>query len=766
MAAVLHRIAQLAIRSPRLILAVAALFTAAAAVFGIPVANHLSAGGFQDPGSESARAARLLSDKFKQSEQQMLITVTDPSGATGDKAPTAATGDKARAAGTDIVARLAASPNVLNVTSPWTSPPAAAAELFSKDGTTGLIVATMAGGENKAQEYAAELAAPVVGDRDGLTIRAGGTAMIYKQINDQTKSDLLLMEMIAVPLSFLVLVWVFGGLVAAALPMMVGVMSILGTMSVLRLITGFTEVSIFALNIATALGLALAVDYTLLIVSRYRDELGGDADRETALVNTMSTAGRTVLFSAVTVALSLSALLMFPMYFLRSFAYAGIATVAFAAAAAVIVTPAAIIVLGGRMDALDIRRLLRRITGRPEPVAKPVQRQFWYRSTKFVMRRAIPIGLAIIALLVFLGLPFLRVKVGNPDDRVLPKSASSHQVGDELRNGFASDLNTGVSIVIPDGGDMGEGSGAADLDRYAARLSRVPNVTLVSVPGGTFAGGILVGPPSAPAGIADGTAFLSIRTTAPLYSLASAHQLEAVHAVPTPGGRQVLVGGVAQIASDIVHAVTSRMPLVLALIGLITFVLLFLLTGSLVLPLKALVLNVLSLSAAFGSLVWVFQEGHLGAFGTTSTGTLEANIPVLMFCVAFGLSMDYEVFLLARIREYWLNSRQTRADSDESVALGLARTGRVVTAAALIMGIAFAALIAAQVSFMRIFGVGLTLAVLVDATLVRMALLPAFMHVMGKWNWWAPAPMVALHRRFGLSEEAPATAGRADIVKV
>ena len=746
----------MAIRSPRLILAVAAILTVAAAVFGIPVANHLSAGGFQDPGSESARAARLLSDKFKQSEQQMLITITDPSGASGDSA---------RTAGTAIVERLAASPNVLNVTSPWTSPPAAAAELLSKDGRTGLIVATMAGGENKAQVYAAELAAPVVGDRDGLTIRAGGTAMIYKQINDQTKSDLLLMEMIAVPLSFLVLVWVFGGLVAAALPMMVGVMSILGTMSVLRLITGFTEVSIFALNIATALGLALAVDYTLLIVSRYRDELAGGADRETALVNTMCTAGRTVLFSAVTVALSLSALLMFPMYFLRSFAYAGIATVAFAAAAAVIVTPAAIVLLGARLDVLDIRRLLRRISGRPEPAVKPVERQFWYRSTKFVMRRAVPIGLAIIALLVFLGLPFLRVKVGNPDDRVLPKSASSHQVGDELRTGFASDLNTGVSIVIPDGGDLGEGNGATELDRYAARLSRVPNVTLVSAPGGTFAGGIRVGPPSAPTGIADGSAFLSIRTTAPLYSVASAHQIEAVHAIPTPGGREVLVGGVAQIASDIVHAVTSRMPWVLALIGLITFVLLFLLTGSLVLPIKALVLNVLSLSAAFGSLVWVFQEGHLGALGTTSTGTLEANIPVLMFCVAFGLSMDYEVFLLARIREYWLHSPQTRADSDESVALGLARTGRVVTAAALIMAIAFAALIAAQVSFMRIFGVGLTLAVLVDATLVRMALLPAFMHVMGKRNWWAPAPLVALHRKIGLSEDGGVPTARADTVR-
>jgi RND superfamily putative drug exporter len=293
------------------------------------------------------------------------------------------------------------------------------------------------------------------------------------------------------------------------------------------------------------------------------------------------------------------------------------------------------------------------------------------------------------------------------------------------------------------------------LDRYAADLSRVPDVSLVSAPGGTFVNGNRMGPPSAPAGVAEGSAFLSVRSTAPLFSDASKNQLDRLHAVAEPAGRDVLIAGGAQMSRDIVSAVTSRMPLVLSLIGAITFILLFLLTGSLILPLKALVLNVLSLSAAFGALVWVFQEGNLGALGTTPTGTMEANIPVLMFCVAFGLSMDYEVFLLARIREFWLKSGQTRADSDESVALGLARTGRVVTAAALIMAIAFAALIAAQVSFMRIFGLGLTLAVIVDATLVRMALLPAFMRLMGKRNWWAPRPLVRLHERIGLTEEPP-----------
>ena len=437
----LRRLALLALRSPRQILGIAALLMVATAIFGVPIINHLSAGGFQDPQSQSAKAARLLTEKFDQSDQQLLITLTDPTGATSSRASTT---------GADIVGRLQASPHVLSVTSPWTSPPAAAAELLSRDSTTGLIVATLSGGEDYAQRYAAELVDGIGGDRDGMTIRAGGIAMIYNQINQQTTRDLIRMEAIAIPLSFLVLVWVFGGLLAASLPLVVGLMAILGAMAVLRLITSFTEVSIFALNITTALGLALAVDYTLLILNRYRDEIGDGADPSAALVRTLCTAGRTVLFSAITVALSLSALLLFPMYFLRSFAYSGIATVAFAAAAAVIVTPAAIVVLGKRLDSFDIRVLARRVLRRPDPVPTPIERQFLYRSTKIVMRRAIPVGLVIIALLLFLGAPFLRIKFGNPDDRVLPSSASSHQVGDRLRNDFSSDFNSGVSIVIPE----------------------------------------------------------------------------------------------------------------------------------------------------------------------------------------------------------------------------------------------------------------------------------------------------------------------------
>lgn len=749
----LQRISRLAIAAPRRVIGIAVLVFIAAAVFGIPVANSLSAGGFQDPDSESAHATQVLTARFGQSGQQLLILVTAPAGARSAQA---------RKVATDLVGDLQRSPLAYNVTSAWTAAPQAAADLISIDGKSGLIVVNLRGGENNAQKNAQTLSDDLVHDRGGVRVRAGGSAMEYAQINRQNRDDLLVMEIIAIPLSFLVLVWVFGGLPAAALPMALGALAVVGSMAVLRLITFTAQVSIFALNLSTALGLALAIDYTLLIVSRYRDELAEGGDREEALIRTMVTSGRTVLFSAVTVALSMSATVAFPMYFLKSFAYAGVATVAFVATASIVVTPATITLLGPRLDALDMRRLARRLLGRPEPVRKPVERMFWYRLSKFVMRRWLPIGTAVVALLILLGLPFASVKWGFPDDRVLARSASAHQVGDRLRTDFAHDSATAVPVVIPDA----RGLSMVDLDTYAAALSRVADVSAVTAPSGTFVGGKRVGPPAGATGQADGSAFLTVSSTAPLFSQASETQLNQLHAVAGPAGRSVEMAGVAQVNRDGVDAVTDRLPLVLGLIAAVTFVLLFLLTGSVVLPLKALVCNVLSLTAAFGALVWIFQDGHLGALGTTPSGTLVANMPVLLFCIAFGLSMDYEVFLISRIREYWLASgavgavrvspAQARAASDESVALGVARTGRVITAAALVMSMSFAALIAAHVSFMRMFGLGLTLAVAADATLVRMVLVPAFMHVLGRWNWWAPRPLAWLHDRMGVDEGSAA----------
>ena len=700
----------------------AALVAVAAGVFGVPVAKSLCACGFDDPSSESAKAKELLTDRFNVGDVRMMVTVSSPDGADSGAA---------RAVGTELADDLMRSPHVVSVTSLWTAPAPERPALVSRDGKSGLIVAGISGDESKLQEYTKDLSDRLVHDRDGVTVRAGGDAMVNVEITEQSRRDLLLMESLAIPISFVVLVWVFGGVLAAAVPLAVGGLAILGSLAVLRGVSSFTDVSIFALNLSAAMGLALAIDYTLLIISRYRDGLADGVSRDAALAQTMATAGRTVVFSAAIVALSMAVMVVFPMAFLKSFAYAGVATVAFAALAALFVTPAALVLLGDRLHAMDIRRLVDRILNWQEPVARTVEQHALYRWTKTVMRHAIPAGLAVVALLLLLGAPFLGVKWGFPDDRVLPTTASAHQVGDEMRTQFPDDSATAVTIVVPDA----TGPTQAEFDRYATDLARVVDVVGVS-----------------PVRIADGSAYLTVRSTAPLFSDASDAQLDGLHAVDGPGGREVLFAGTAQVNRDSVDAITSRLPVVLGLIVVIMFAVLFLLTGSVVIPLKALVLNVLSLSAAFGAMVWIFQDGHLDGLGTTATGILVANIPVLLFCIAFGLSMDYEVFLVSRIREFWLQTARTRADNDESVALGIARSGRVVTAAAVVMSISFAALIAAQVSFMRMFGLGLTLAILVDATLVRMVLLPAFMHVMGEWNWWAPRWMTKLHDHFGIED--------------
>ncbi|OBI44771.1 MMPL family transporter [Mycobacterium colombiense] len=767
----LQVITRLAIAAPRRIIAIAVLVFLGAAIFGLPVVNGLSGGGFQDPTSESSRATDTLRDKFNQTDQQMLIVVT---------APTGARGEQARQVGTEIADQLKRSPWVLSVSSAWTSPPAAAAQLISKDDKSGMIVAGLKGGENDAQRYAGTLTKDLVYDRDGVTVRAGGMAVAYAQINDQNRRDLLLMESIAIPLSFAVLVWVLGGVVAAAMPIVLGTLAIVCTMSVLRLISFTTDVSTYALDLSIAMGLALAIDYNLLIITRYREELARTQDRNQelmrqmdryqALLRTMATAGRTVLFSATTVGLSMAVMALFPMYFLKSSAYTIVATAAIVALATVVVTPAAIVLLGPRLDTMDARRVMHRILHGQRPFRdhahKPLVAQFWYRSTKFVLRRAMPTGLSVVAMLLLLGVPFLGVKWGFPDERVLPRSASARQVADMLDHDFANGLGNSVSAVVPDA----HGVTLDDLQGYAAELSRVPDVSAVTAPTGTFVAGNRVGPPAAATGMANGSAFLTVDSTAPLYSQASNTQLDRLHRVGGPAGRSVQMTGLAQINRDSVDAITNRLPLVFGLIALITFTLLFLLTGSAVLPLQALVCNVLSLTAAFGAMVWIFQDGNLGALGTTPNGTLNANIPVLLFCIAFGLAMDYEVFLVSRIHEYWLASQaaqetpptaaEARAATDESTALGIAGIGRVVTTAALVMSISFAALIPAHVSFMRMLGLGLTLGVLVDATLVRMVLVPAFIHLLGRWTWWAPRWSALLRDRSATGEGEAVAVGR------
>lgn len=405
----LERLALIAISAPRRVIAGAIVVAVAAAVFGLPAAATLPGGGFLDRTAESSRATAILAEKFHQGDMEMTLLLRAPSGV--NEGP-------GRIVGTDIVRQLAQSPFVAQVASPWTAPQPG---LVSGDGKSALIVAALNGGEGSAPRHARELADRLTRDRDGVTVRAGGMAIIYEELNRQTENDLLRMEFIAIPLSFAALVWVFGGLLAAALPILVGGFAILGSLAVLRAVGMVADVSIFAVNVSVALALALGIDYTLLIVSRYRDELAGGLPPGEALPRTMATAGRTVLFSALTVALALAALVIFPMYFLRSFAYAGVAVVAFAALAAMVVAPTVIVLLGDRLDAFDVRNVGRR----RRPGSVPVERTFWYRTAKLAMRHALPVGLAIIALLVALGAPFFGIRWGYPDDRVLPASSSA-----------------------------------------------------------------------------------------------------------------------------------------------------------------------------------------------------------------------------------------------------------------------------------------------------------------------------------------------------
>lgn len=732
----LARLTRVVIGAPKTVLAVTFLVLVLCGLYGASASQHLLPGGYSDPHSESARAADILDDTFARGGLQVVLKLDGPAGTDMSTDP------RAVAVGRSMVDELGTLDYIQKpILSVWQDPTLAPA-LLSKNRESALIIVSLDGGEEHAPAHAETIESRFSGTRDGITVRVGGQAMVYQQINHQTTRDLAIAEAIAIPISFLVLIVVFGGLIAAALPVGVGIVAIVVTFAMLRLIGSVTDVSIFALNLTTAMGLALAIDYTLLLVTRYREEVANGRDRPDAIVRTLTTAGRTVAFSAVTVALSLAALAIFPMYFLRSFAYAGVGVVAVAAVASLIVTPAVLMVLGGRIDSLSVRGLLRRAPAEN----RPIEEGWWYRAATWVLRHAAPVGVAVVLVLVVLGAPFFSIKFGFPDDRVLPASASAHQIQQEIRDDYAQNLSSTITVVAT--GDVSADARAA----YARDLSRVEGVNSVSSASGTFVDGRPVAPGS-PDDLRGDVGVLTVSTNKEPMGAAGEAQLSALRAVSAPTGLTVLFTGAAATNVDTVDAIYHYLPWVLGLIAVATFILLFLFTGSVVLPLKALVLNVLSLSATFGAMVWFFQEGHLGGLGTTATGYLVATMPVLMFCIAFGLSMDYEVFLLGRIREEWLASDRSRAANDRAVAMGLAKTGRVITAAALLMAIVFAGIAASQVSFMRMFGVGLTLAVLMDATLIRMLLVPSFMRLAGRANWWAPGPLRRLHDRFGLSEE-------------
>ncbi|WP_406175741.1 MMPL family transporter [Streptomyces sp. NBC_00996] len=733
-----ERLARLTTARPRLILILALLFAAAAVVLGGGVADRLQGGGTTDPAAESSQASDLLERDFAAGRPNLALLLKADGGV--DTAPAAAEGRR-------LAERLATEHHVQGVSSYWQDKSPA---LRSTDGRYALIVARITGTETGADDTLKAIAPHYRGSHGPLDVKIGGAAQIRTEVQDTSREDLGRAEAIALPLTLLILVLVFRSAVAALLPVIIGLIAIVGTNASLRVITGFTDVSVFALNLTTALGLGLAVDYGLFIVRRYREELHGGVPPKAAIGATLATAGRTVAFSALTVAVSLSAMLIFPMYYLRSFAYAGISVVLIAAAAALLVLPALLLVLGRRIDALDLTRLFRRGSGRAPADASGRR---WRRIGEAVVKRPVIFMVTAVAALVALGLPFLGATFGNIDDRQLPKEAEAHQVHQVIRDEFTS-RPTGVLDVVADGVDGARRT--AEIGPYAARLSGLPGVVRVDSAAGVYQKGHLTQPagPAQQHYTAEGgkATYLSVVPSLEDVSPESQHLVRQIRDVPAPF--PVHVGGGAAELVDTQDTLTDRLPYALVAMVGVTMVLLFLMTGSVVMPLKAVVLNTLSLTATFGALVWVFQDGHLsGALGDfTVTGFLPATLPVLMFCVAFGLSMDYEVFVLSRIKEEY----DRTGDTVRAVVFGLQRSGGVVTAAAAVLSVVLVAIGTSKITNMKMLGLGLALAVLMDAIVVRGVLVPAVMRLLGRANWWAPGPLRRLHSRFGISEGGPA----------
>ncbi|MFF9339640.1 MMPL family transporter [Streptomyces sp. NPDC014773] len=712
---------------PRLTLLVALVLTALAVLAGGGVGDRMGSGGWEDPAAESTYATEALEREFPGSQPNLLLLVD--AGKAGVDDPAAA------AEGRRLTERLTAEPGVEGVGSYWTTGSPA---LRSEDGTKAVVAARIAGEEKAAGEVLDRIAPSYQGTRGPVEVTLGGGLAVRHEMQTIIQEDLLRAELIALPLTLVLLVMVFGSAVAALLPLGVGIVAILGTNAVLRGLTEFTDVSVFAQNLTTALGLGLAIDYALFVVRRYREELAAGAEPGAAVRTTLRTAGRTVLFSALTVAVSLAAMLVFPQYFLRSFAYAGIAVVLLAAAAALTLLPAALVLLGHRVDALDLRRLFRRRRAPAEDTsAKDAPAGTgWSRAAGLVMRRAPVFAGLTTAGLVLLGLPFLGVRFGTADDRQLPATATSRIVQEELREGFPGDPGGSLTVLA-----RGPAT-PAEYGAYRERIAALDGIVRVDGPVVSGTG-------------ADAHAYYGVVPEGPGVGAGAQRAVGELRAVDAPFDTSVT--GQAAVLVDSKAAIGERLPWAAGIIVLVTLLLVFLLTGSVVIPVQAVVLNALSLTAMFGAVVWVFQDGHLsGLLGFTATGDIETTLPVLMFCVAFGLSMDYGVFLLSRVKEEY----DTTGDHEGAVRFGLARTGGLITAAAVILAVVMVAIGTSRVTNTKMLGLGVALAVVMDATVVRSLLVPSVMKLTGRLTWWAPGPLRRFHDRFGISESgAPAAPG-------
>jgi uncharacterized membrane protein YdfJ with MMPL/SSD domain len=708
----MSRLALTVERHRRRILIAAGLLFAIGVGFGGPVAGKLTArsSDFQDPASEAMVAQDRLSAATNGRDGPGLVALVRTRGDV--RAEAAARRKVAR-----VAAIVAAQPEVRNVVSFASTHDRS---LVSKDGHASFVAGSVK--QDDAQKVVSRLR-----DRlSGHNVAFGGQQVVFTEIRERVKHDLTRAELLAFPILVLLSMWVFRGMIAALLPPLIGGLTIVTTFALLRLVDAHvTTLSIFALNMVTGMGLGLAIDYGLFMVSRYREELARVGPGREALGRTMSTAGRTVLFSSLTIGAAVSSLLLFPLRFLYSMAIGGVICALVAAAVSLIILPAVLAALGPRVNALAPARWQRAA----DREARDPHAGWWYRLSQTVMRRPAAIALAAATVMVFAGLPFLHINFGAADHRVLPTGSETRQVSDAITREFPRDPSEPFEVAI-----SAPRSAAQEVRQYAAALSEVSRANVVG----------------RPQPLGDSTWSILVSSRGDPQSHENRQLLDRLRDVPAPF--PAAVGGATARFSDQQASLGDHLPTALALLCLTTFVLLFLMTGSVVLPLKTLLMNLLTLSAAFGMLVFVFQDGRLEGFlDYKSSGDLEATNPVLLFAIAFGLATDYGVFLLSRIKE----ARDSGMGERESVAFGLERTGRIVTAAALLFCVAVGAFASSSVLFIKQVGLGTAAAVAIDASIVRALLVPSLMALLGRWNWWAPRPLRWLHSRVGLSEGGP-----------
>jgi uncharacterized membrane protein YdfJ with MMPL/SSD domain len=696
----LDRLAHLAQTRGRWVVLVSVAFFLAAGALGSGVADRLIPYDASDPDTESVEAEQLLEDAgYRTADVVVLFRDADVTTPDGEERVG------------EISKQLAQRKDVEQVVGYLDT---GSKDFISRDGdSTYLSVRLTATEDDKIQDAGERISHSLADEHDVIV---GGNAIAQQQINEQVESDLRRAEMLAFPLLFLLSLLFFRSLVAALLPIVVGILAIVSTFLMLRIANELTDVSIFAINLVTGLGLGLAIDYSLFIVSRYREEIARSGAGLEAMRRTLATAGRTVFFSSLTVAGALASLLVFPQNFLYSMGLGGSLVALIAAGIALIVLPAILALLGERVNSLTPGSLRRRA----EADARPAAEGFWYRLSRFVMRAPGRIAAVTAALLIALGIPFLSIEFTSVDAQVLPDDASARQVDDVMRSEFPPFRDTPITLAV-------EGD-AQEAERAASRAAELDGVAAVQEPvrlnRDTYA--VEVVSESAPLSSASQDLVERMRTT-----------------------ESAAVMGFTASYLDLQDSLLEHLPLVLAIVAVVTFAVLFLMTGSVVLPIKQLLMNLLGLSATFGILVLIFQNGRFeGLLDYTSQGGLESTQPLLLFAVAFGLSTDYGVFLLSRIKE----ARDGGASDSESVAIGLERTGRIVTAAALLFSIAIGAFATSEIIFIKEVGLGTAIAVLIDATLIRALLVPSLMELLGGWNWWAPRPLQRLHARIGLRE--------------